>query len=118
MSDLEINSDSDLNIIEGDLVLCDFTTEIPQLLKRRLRFFLKEWFLDESLGVPYFEEVLVKNPSPVAVDGILKRAIIETPGVIDLIRFDLDYDQALRKFVVSFEARSVTGLLVFNEEIP
>jgi hypothetical protein len=117
MSDLQIGSDQDLALVNGDLALCTFENEIPQLIKRRLRFFQGEWFLDESLGVPYFEEILVKNPSPIAVDGIFKRTIVETPGVIDLLSFDMDYDGPTRKFTLSFEARSVNGTLVFNEEI-
>lgn len=118
MSDLLLDSNSDLQLTNGDLSLCTFSTEITQLLRRRLKFFYSEWFLDQSLGVPYFESILTKNPNPAMVDGLFKRAIIETPGILELTVFNLSFEPATRQFGISFQAKSIAGLLSFNEAIP
>ena len=48
---------------DGDIMLIDNAERVAQQIVISLRFWLGEWFLDTSLGVPYLEYVLVKNPN-------------------------------------------------------
>lgn len=101
--------DNDLVFENNKLVLIDGLDFVEQLLKERLQTFLGEWFLDTSLGLPYFQDILVKNPVPTKITALLKDAILETPGVIELVDFSPDFDSKNRNLMLSFSARTEEG---------
>jgi hypothetical protein len=73
MNDLKLTNDHDLLIEGGDLVLINSEAEVAvQSLKINLLMFRGEWFLDSSLGVPYFQEILGKVTNKTLVDNIIK----------------------------------------------
>lgn len=118
MADLALSTIDDDILVENDqLDIVDGDDAIVQHLKIRLRFFLSEWFLDQRLGIPYLEQILVKNPNLVAVRNIFREAILETPGIATITRFDLRVDAAIRKLTVEFTAAKEDGeVLDFTEE--
>lgn len=115
--DLKLTAVTDAaNPTEGDLhldgeaaVLVDGREAIAQHLRIRLRFFLGEWFLDERQGIPFYRDILVKNPSRRLVESILKRVIVDTPGVDSLDKFELSIDAATRSATVSFTVVTTDG---------
>lgn len=119
MSDfkLDIDGDGDLVIENGDLVLVDGSEAVRQNLLQNLRMFRGEWFLAQDQGVPYYENILIKNPNPDVVDGALKSVIINTPGVLELLSFTLDYDDSNRRLTLDFEVRVSDGTLIFNDAL-
>lgn len=94
----------DIDVTTGDLVLLTGTDAMTQHITIRLQFFLGEWFLDVRVGIPYYEQILVKNPSTQVILSLFREAILETPGVEEVNDLALDYDGALRKLSVSFSA--------------
>ena len=117
MSDIALDSDGDLLIENDALVLVEGDDAIVQHLSIRFRFVLGEWFLDTRLGIPYFDEILVKNPDFSRVRGILRQTILTTPGIASIEKFSLQFDGAIRKLTVSFLARKTDGeILEFNDE--
>ena len=115
MSDIKMNVEgSDLEIINGDLALTSGYDGVRQHLQQNLRAFKGEWFLDLDNGVPYFEDILKKNPNPVVLDGVLKDAILSTPGVIELLSFDLNYINSTRKLTLDFSVNSTDGVIDFE----
>lgn len=101
-STLALGPDGDLEI---PVRLKRGAEAIEQRLRNRLRFFLAEWFLDARLGVPYFRDVLVKNPDLDLVRSIIRRVILGTPGVASLRKFDVELDRLARRLdVTDFEA--------------
>lgn len=118
MSDLQLDNDGDLLIEDGDLVMSLGIDEIDQLLRQRLKFFSAEWFLDTEAGIPYFDEVFVKNPDPVTLNTIFKDIILSSPGVIGLDEFDLKIDTVLRELRLAFRARTTEDIdITFNETL-
>lgn len=117
MADLKLNDQTgDLEIgADGDLILVDGIDSIRQHLKIRLQFFRGEWFLDQRLGIPYFEEVLRKAPDLNVVQSLLRDAIRTTPGVLGISEFSLDYDGTTRQLSVDFRAVTTEGPLTFSE---
>lgn len=100
-----------------DLKLVEKADAIRQHLCQRLKTFLGEWFLDLRIGVPYFQRVMVKNPDPVVLDSVFKYEIINTPGITELLSFDLTIDG--RQLLLAFVAACDDGAIVtFSEVLP
>jgi hypothetical protein len=114
--DLKI-ANGDLLLEKGDLVLVTGRDAIAQHLSIRLRTFLGEWFLDRRVGMPYFEQILVKDPNLAAVKALYRRAILTTPGVTDLKRLELTADAVNRSLTVSFLAETKDGPVELEEEM-
>lgn len=114
---LQTDSNGDIDIQNGQLVLVSGQEEIRQHLEQRLRTFLNEWFLDLTIGVPYYDEVLKKNVNPNTIDSIFIDEILETPGVIRLLDFDLDLDNAMRLLKVNGTVQTTDGVIDFSTEV-
>lgn len=121
--DLQLTVETDLNNpiahdlfldATGQLVL--FSTDdvdcIAQQLRVRFQFFKGEWFLDTRQGIPYFENVLIKNPSSGILETIFRRTILDTPGILSLESFRMDLDRPTRRLTVDFVASTDTGELL------
>ncbi len=74
-----------------------------------------EWFLNLDAGLPYFQDILIKDPNLNAIDGVIKNTIIDTPGVIELLGFDMDYDSSSQALVLTFSVQVSDGVLDFTE---
>lgn len=116
MSDLKLGVDGDLEIKNSDLQLTTSDDAVRQHLQQRLRTFLGEWFLDLDVGVPYFQDILVKNPNINQIDGILKTKILTMPGVVELLSFTMDFDQSARSLSIEAEYTSFSGEINFFTE--
>ena len=101
----------------GDIVLVTGAEEVRQILLSRLRTFRGEWFLDTTVGVPYFEEILVKDPSISRADSTLKDIILTTPGVIELQEFTFSYDNSLRQLKLDIKVLAQDGEFFFINEV-
>lgn len=108
MSDLKTES-NDLVFENNALVLVTDQQEVKQRLEQRLQTFYGEWFLNTAEGVPYYEDILIKNPNSTLVEATLKSVITNTPGVDDLLEFELTYDKPAREATLSFRARGASG---------
>lgn len=112
--DFKSDANGDLLIENGDFVLVDGVDETVQFINQSLRFLQAEWFLDETKGFPYFDEVFVKNPNPVALDSLFKKYIIELPGVEELTAFSLEYDPSSRNLTITGSIRALDGEADFS----
>lgn len=83
--------------------------KVAQQIKINLLTFLGEWFLDETWGVPYLEEILIKNPRMGSVETILRDHINSVPHVIRITLLDLGWDRMRRTLSVIFEANTDYG---------
>jgi hypothetical protein len=119
MSNLKLDeTTNDLVVENGNLVLTSGVEAVRQHLSCKLKTFLGEWFLDGSKGVPYYEDIFKKNFNPITVDGIFKEQILSTPGIIELLDFDMDIDVTTRSLTIIVKARSQEGIINFTETIP
>lgn len=109
MSDVLETAAGDIDLTLNDATLCIGTQEVKQRITQRLRCFKGEWFLNEELGIGYFEEVFVANPNVNIIGAIFKREISATPGVIKIKAFALNIDRALRTLSVTFSVQSTEG---------
>jgi hypothetical protein len=109
MRDLKLDSDGDLAIEGGDLALVGGIESIAQHVQIRLRFFLGEWFLDESRGVPFMQRIFVKAPRPGLVQSIVRKTIEGTPGVRAVTELDVSIDARTRKARATWRATADLG---------
>jgi hypothetical protein len=94
------------------LLPIDGAARVAQAIGIRLRTWLGEWFLDQTHGVPYLEEVLDKGRSPEIIEAVLRAQILDVQGVQGIEAFSLEIDARNRRLQVNFSARSAEGLAV------
>ena len=102
---------------QGDFVLTTGTDAVTQYIAQVLKTFLEEWFLDQTIGLPYYEQLLKKNPDQTTIESIIKSAILDCPGMLELNSFSLTADTPNRALNVSFTGTCEAGEIVFNESI-
>jgi len=110
--DLALAADHDLDLdLLGRTSFVDGADRIAQQVKVTLLFFLGEWFLDTTFGVPYLEKVLIKAPDRAGIEGILRARIGAVPGVERVRSLDLQVERQQRALRVAFDADTTAGRL-------
>ncbi len=107
----------DLVLEGGDLVLVDGKEAILQHVLQRLRIFLGEWFLDTSIGLPYFQQILVKNPDQGKIDALFMNQIQGTPGVTLLNSYSASVDTLKRVLTIKFSCETTSGTVNYSGAI-
>lgn len=81
---------------------------VRQSINVRLSFFRGEWFLDETAGIPYYQQVFQKQPRGIAfVDAIFKDAVLSTKGVRSIKLWSSEF--AERRYSVNFVVNTIFG---------
>ena len=110
--DLKLGTKSHDLIIENyDLVLVDGIDLVRQAIKQRLLLVLEEWFLDDTIGVPWHQYIFQKGSDINRVKSILINTISGTEGVIKITSFELDYNNTNRSLSVNFQAETNEGII-------
>lgn len=117
MPSLALTRNGDLNIQSNTIGFVDGADAVTQHLRAKFMTFLEEYFYNTEIGLPYYQEILVKGQSLPVVSNIFKNYIFDTPGVLELLAFDMSYAGATRKLTITFQVLSDDGLIDFNEEI-
>lgn len=102
--DAENPNVGDIRLVNGDSVfITDLGEAVAQHLRQRFNFFKGTWFLNLNEGIPYFEQVLVKNPDLSSIRSLFRRVIQETPGVARVNFVKLDFRRQERVLQVEGE---------------
>lgn len=111
--DLMLGADShDIVFVNGGCMVTYTPQEVVvQRLKIALSTFMGEWFLDTSLGIPYFQQILGQKRSKDGVDVIFQTAISNLDLVEQLVSFESTADSSLRTYEASFSVRTVEGFV-------
>lgn len=128
MADISLDLDKasltykDLALFEGDLVLTqdadpNGTQPVLQDIIQRLSFFLGEWFLDNTVGIPWYQQILIKNPDQSKVDALFLNTILGTPGVLQVNSYSFLVNSANRILTVKFNALSTSGPINYTGSI-
>jgi hypothetical protein len=116
--DLKLKIDNDLDIVNGDLVLVDVSRyAIIQELNIRLGFYLDEWFLDTTAGIPYLQYIFQKGASLQTINGLFQKEILATAGVNNIIDFNIIFDNDNRIFTLDFKVDTIYGVITNIQEI-
>ena len=102
MLDILLDGDGDMLIGEdGDIQL---TESIRQAIAVRLKWFFGEWRFAPGYGVPYFDEVFVKNPNDNRIRQLIRDEALSVDGVLDIGDIEISVDAATRAAMVKFAA--------------
>lgn len=102
MKDILLSSDGDLVVNSvGDISLTD---SVQQAIAVRLRWFAAEWRLGRDIGVPYFEEILIKNPDTSRIERIVRDEILSVDEVDEVKRVVCDVRPEMRTAYIRYEA--------------
>ncbi len=107
----------DLDLSQGLRFTTDLRTYTAQRLHENLSFFLGEWFLDQRLGIPYFEQIIGQKPDLGLIDTLYRRAIRATPGVAAITNLKLAFDRATRALSIRFEAALNDGTAITDADM-
>lgn len=99
---LSIQPHNDLHLdATGNLVLVYDAEAIGQHIRQRLMFWKGEWFLNEDAGIDWTRYVLGRPPSEQDIaEAVIKREILATPGVTEILEFSASYDRRSRGLLI------------------
>lgn len=83
--------------------------DLGQRLKVKLLLFKGEWFLNINYGVPYYQEVFVRQSSKDKVDDIFRAQIASEDGVVDLLSYSSVFNTSTRSFAVTASVMAESG---------
>lgn len=101
----------DLQFVNNDLVLISGTTAILQNILETLGVFLGEWFLDTSIGIDYFNQILVKNPDQATINAIFINQILSVAGVVQLNSYSFTPNFITRQLSIKFSVQTTQGIV-------
>lgn len=104
----------DLYLESGNLVISSGHDAARQAVNYRLRLFMGEWFMDENEGVPYWTQILIKNPNLPAIREIIRARIAATPGISEVLSISLEKDTG-RTYSLSFKAKLYDDTLLVTD---
>lgn len=109
---LEQGKVSDLSIENYDLLLTKNGQITVQKVKQALTTFKGEWFLDESQGMPYIQEIFGKNPNLNRIKSLYIKAIQSVPEVTEILELNLTENKPSRTLNVDMKLRDLDGNIV------
>ena len=107
---MDINT-NDIVLQNGDIMMIDNAERVAQMILITLRFWLGEWFLNTTEGVPYLEYILVKQPNMAHIRQILTEQVQSVDGVKAVTNMELTFDQRERNLLVEYTADTDYGLV-------
>lgn len=113
MTDLAMNfATNDIIIEGGDMKLADGAVAIQQDLQQQLQVWFGEWFLDTTVGIPFKQQILVKNPNLDVVQALIINAAQRVNGVEEITAFTFDYDPRRRSLNMTISAKTSNGQII------
>lgn len=99
-------------LVGGDYGFADGIQGVKQGVECRVKLFLGEVWTDESQGVPWNEQILIRNPSAIVVKAQIGRAIAATPDVTQVVAVTGPIiDPATRHARIDYTANSTAGTI-------
>lgn len=114
MNDLAMTKRGDLALKDYDILTTD---SIEQAILIRLRWFFSEWIYDTSLGIEWFEKVLIKKPNRLLVRRMIEDAVLSVDGVTEVSDTKLTIFNSTRKAQVSFRYKTTMGAYDMMETV-
>jgi len=107
--DIKLDESGDVSFVNGESGVTSIGAEdLSQRLQIRLNTFQGEWFMDSTLGVDWWNRVMGKNRSKMAVDALIQEAILKEPDALQILEYSSTISTD-RRFSCSFKVRTEDG---------
>lgn len=106
----------DLHLLNGQIHFWDGDEARYQKTVCLLRFVKGEWFLNVEEGIPYFTQIFLKNPDSKVVLGIMRKALLASPGAVAVPLLTLEVDAGARTGRIRFELQFDDGRVLSSED--
>lgn len=110
--DIMLDNKGDLLFKDNDILLAD---SVAQKIKIRLLWFEKEWRWNREQGLPYFEDILIKDYDVNHIESIIRQCIFEIEEVTEVKDVKLTVNRQTRVATIKFVA--VCDLETIREEV-
>ena len=111
--DIALDLYGDLYITpQGDILLKD---SVAQKIRIKLLWFEKEWRWDLDEGIPYRNDLLIKNADIDYFESVIRAKIFEIDEVTEVKDVSIVFDSKTRNAVIKYTA--VTDNEVIKEEV-
>ena len=96
---LELNSiTNDLVINNGKFKKISGADEVRQRVRVALKHYKEEYFLNVLNGLPWYKQMLGMKGSHTYLSNVIRKKILEVPGVVRILEFNLTYNGATREY--------------------
>ncbi len=114
--DLKIDTETWDIILDdsNDWELVEDADEVAQRVAVALKWHRGEWLFNTDLGLPYRDQIMVKNPQLDQIRGIMRTLITGIEDVEALTQLELDYSPTERKLRVSGTISTIYGPATFG----
>lgn len=115
MKTFKVDGDGFIDTSSNSIELVTESEALVAIIKQKYKMNLKEYYLDTRLGIPYFDQVLIKSYNLRTLENIFKRVLLNFDEIVEIRKFSVVPDDSTRILTVSFECLTESGLI--NEEI-
>lgn len=117
MSDLILTENgNNLELSNFDLQVSDGSLYVANKIRIALKTFNNEWFLNINAGLPYYEDILIKNPNLDFISDLFQSEILSISDVDSLDEFTLTLSST-RQLEIYFIAILTDGTAVEITEV-
>ena len=109
METIGLEPNGDLMIRGGTTVRLKGADCARQRAETDLGLFLGEFFLNTLEGVPYYRDVLIKNPNLETIRSVFRSVVRAVPGIVDVPRCDVFPPDSDRHALCEWEAVYLDG---------
>jgi hypothetical protein len=109
---LDANDDYSFGHGQSDFLI-NSPAAVAQSAKTRLRLWLKEWFLDQTEGTPWLEDVVGRNTQATR-DIAIRTRILQTDGMVSIADYTSTLDSDTQGLTVSCTLNTIYGSTEFS----
>ena len=95
-----LDDNHDMTFGQGIANMAQDAESVAQRVKTRLLLLFNEWFLDTDAGVPYLQDVAIKPANLPLAEAVVKQAILDTDGILEIRSFTITLDPNTRRLTV------------------
>ena len=111
--DFKLNSSGDIEFVDGELVFTTVEESLPQRVRQRILTFKGEWFLDESIGMSYFDDIFIKDYDLSRIEALYINELQRIDGVGEILSLEISVDTKKRELSVTTQLKdSTTGEII------
>jgi hypothetical protein len=100
-----------------DIQMIGDAPALQQAITIALKSFAGEWFLNLADGVPYWQDVFIKNPNPALIQSIFRAQILGVDGVTAVTSLTASLNYATRAVSIAWAATGSTPVVPLTGEL-